>query len=225
MKYVCDACERLVEPRGTSGEAPLALICSRCGEPTQVLGRAPIRLIRPVSDATSPSAATTSAPGADEEVDLSDETAPAPIPIEARCPKCTHPRSGPACPKCGLVFALYRPEKGGELERVAEELAQLLNLGPTGWTKRLALVGPEQLTKLARACRLRLAEAPADATARALLDDISSRSLAQVMALAPSKRTEESSSERGRLIAYGAVALGLLTIASLVAYTLGNVLH
>ena len=225
MKYVCDACERLVEPRGTSVEAPLARFARAAASRPRSWVGPPFDSIRPVSDATSPSAATTSAPGADEEVDLSDETAPAPIPIRGAVPQVHPPPKRSGLPQGGLVFALYRPEKGGELKRVAEELAQLLNLGPTGWTKRLALVGPEQLTKLARACRLRLAEAPADATARALLDDISSRSLAQVMALAPSKRTEESSSERGRLIAYGAVALGLLTIASLVAYTLGNVLH
>ena len=37
--------------------------------------------------------------------------AAAPEDDATRCPKCGEPRAGEACPKCGLVFARYDPER------------------------------------------------------------------------------------------------------------------
>jgi len=51
--------------------------------------------------------------GHEEEAQLEDpgENPPAPEKPSAVCPKCAHPRpdNAPACPRCGLVFALWTP--------------------------------------------------------------------------------------------------------------------
>lgn len=211
MKYLCEGCERLVEVgRYRVEAAALELLCPRCGAGSRVEGG---ERPGPVSEGerpvvvpfaprpSSPAPAPTVEPAA---------TAPV-VPAAERCPKCATPkREATACPKCGLIFALYHPEADVIPQSARREFARLLEeWGSPASARLLEAVGPDQVALLARLARHHLADFPGDARAQGILDALTGRSMLLATAAAQSQRL--ASNGAGLPLAL-LVAVGLLVL-------------
>jgi hypothetical protein len=174
MKYICDGCERLVEPEraGLGPEGQVELACPRC-HAVSLAGAAPARSADVIP--LRPEAPPAEASGPEEE------GAPlVVVPASERCPKCATPKAGrESCARCGLVFELYKPESDPGLESMRKEFTALLQRwGEAAAREGLDRAGPQRLATLARLCRHHLADYPDDARARAMLELIQQRSVA-----------------------------------------------
>ena len=213
MKYLCDGCERLVEAGRYRVEAGwLELSCPRCGEASRVTVAAePRAQAAPSFEGARPVVV----PFAPRPIGLPREVAEpaAPVvPAAERCPKCATPkREASACPKCGLVFALYQPEADVVPQSARREFARLLDEWGTPASERLLdAVGPEQMALLARLSRHHLADFPGDQRAQGILDGLTGRSLVRATAAAESSRLAGGGSSTFTRNLY--LVVGLLTV-------------
>ena len=182
MKYLCDACERLVEPAAfrAEGEA-LLLRCARCGEESRHGPSTSALKAASGEDEAGPAPVLTFAPRPVPPPEPEPAITPAaPVPAAERCPKCATAKQGrSSCARCGLVFELYRPSQDVMPSSARRDFAVLLD----GWgspeaDRVLERASTESATHLARLARHHLADFPGDARAEALLERLTARSLA-----------------------------------------------
>lgn len=207
MKFVCDACERLVEPGGFRVEgAALYLLCPRCQAESRLAPAPnaaaeaalpnPTPASRPV---VVPFAPRPAPPPQEPDTEAEAEVAVAVVPASERCPKCAEPKMGRIdCSRCGLVFELYNPEELAIPNSARREFAELLESGDL---KSLDFIGTEQLAHLARLSRHHLADFPGDARATALLEKLTARSLALAAAAKPEPSTPVAGNRQALLFA------------------------
>jgi hypothetical protein len=239
MRYLCEACERLIEPQSVSMDPQgLRLVCPRCQASTRAALAAPalaapglapappsepLALPAPAQPlALAPAAGPVALPrfGA-----LSTAAAvPQPLPESERCPKCAAPRGDrDDCAKCGLVFALYKPGadavEARELARAREEFDLLL----AGWgspTGHLIIdrSGSNRLAQLARLSRHHLADHPTDVRAQAIVEAVAQRSMALAQSFKPT-----TDMGHGNLLRWGTV--GFFALAALAVGFLLEMFH
>jgi rubredoxin len=236
VKYVCDACERLVEPSAVrAAEAIAYLRCPKCGSESSTAvtptGPQTLAISTPaMSAAPAPVAPPADRPLAVASVQRPEGVAPqpatvaaAPVPPEERCPKCATAKDGrDACRKCGLVFALYNPEHDVVPQSARRDFDQLLDSWGTPESARLLAGLPvESVPHVGRLCRHRLADAPGDPRASGLLQKLQERMLAFSAAATQSDAIAREGgatlSTRGALAAIVVLALivGLAVLLSL----------
>ena len=238
MKYLCEGCERLVVPARFALEAgALLLTCERCGATTRAepVGASAAGGAEPAQEAAAaaPAPAEPRPPAALRVVALrpsgetvrqaaalarsEDPFAPPP----GHCPKCLAPRDedGLICPRCGLVFANFRPEEHRPSAPLGEAWVALLS----SWDDeerhqrfvQLALARGE-LAGAGRLYRLRLAQAPLDPVAQRGRDEVLRlASASSSAALARESRASSGPSPRLRNLAVAVLALLLVLAAVL----------
>ncbi|HEY3451140.1 MAG TPA: hypothetical protein VGK67_32580 [Myxococcales bacterium] len=163
MKFLCEDCSRLVELKEFEvREGALILVCPACKHegrvpPPAVMDRKPA----PVLELAKPK----------------------PPPTGPLCPKCgaARPEEAESCAKCGVVFALFKPENlalPGPLEDLWREIE-------THWTEAerhvaflSACVSTDVLAEAVRRYRLRAEQLPGDALASRFRDEATARLLA-----------------------------------------------
>lgn len=198
MKFLCPACERLaeIEKHRTQGGA-LLLTCAAC----HIESSAEIARPAPVVPAASTAAAT-------------PVTEAFAVPAD-RCPKCIAVRApaATACSQCGLAFAAagdYSPP---------EELAGAWTELVSRWSDRSAheklltsAVVQGTLASVGRLYRLRLAQAPGDATASWGRDEVVRRASAPSL-LGPVSTPPKELGDRAKWIAAAAfLVVGLILL-------------
>jgi predicted RNA-binding Zn-ribbon protein involved in translation (DUF1610 family) len=203
MKFVCDACSRLVEVAEFSvREGSLILVCPTCGQESLA---APDRKPAPVLELARPK----------------------PPPQGPLCPKCGAPRveATDACAKCGLVYALFKPETLA----LSPALEELWTAVEANWTDvgrheafLSACTASDQLTDAARRYRVRAEQTPGDALASRFRDEAASRVMATAAALPLSHDAKGDRPDRIKLVA--AIALFLASMA-LFFYVLVRLMH
>jgi hypothetical protein len=189
VKYLCERCDRLAEPRGFRRDGGmLVMTCARCGAETRatwVESAAAESAAEPVAapgTAASPSAAPVSSvarvvplhavppPPSDAGED------PFEVP-PGRCPKCVAPRpsSGSSCHQCGLVFANFvaaESEPSPELRAAWTGLiGRWDDMGAHDRTMAAAVARGE-LAAVGRLYRIRLARQPRDPIATRGRDEV-----------------------------------------------------
>ena len=210
MKFVCDSCERLVEPASfrIQGEA-LLLACPRCQAESKLERTAQES---PPSRPVVVPFASRPAPVEPPQSESEDEAPVMVVPASERCPKCAEPKNGrSACAKCGLIFELYRPEEDAIPSSARRDFAQMLE---TGDLKLLDVVPTERLAHLARLCRHHLADFPGEPRASAILERLTARSLALASATSHADSLA-SPGGKGRNLVFILAFLGILTAAAL----------
>jgi hypothetical protein len=218
VKFLCDSCERLVEPESFRVEgSELLLACPRCqaesrlsrkfaGE-TGARMQSPAPVSRPVVVPFAPRPEPIEAPPPTES---ESEVPVAVVPASERCPKCAEPKMGrSACAKCGLVFELYKPEQDAMPNSARREFAELLESGDL---RKLEFVSTEQTAFLARLCRHHLADFPGDPRATAILEQLTARSLALAAAIPSSPDMETASAGKNRGALLGLAFLAVLAL-------------
>lgn len=207
MKFVCDACERLVEPAAFRIEdAALVLQCPRCQlESRQAQNRegAEVALPNPTPASRPVVVPFAPRPGpVDAATEPEDEAPVEIVPASERCPKCAEPKRGrDACAKCGLVFELYKPEQDAIPNSARRDFAQMLESADL---RPLDVATTEKLAQFARLCRHHLADFPGDERAGAILEKITARSLA--LAAASSKMEAMSAGgDKAKMLAFAAL--------------------
>lgn len=199
MKFLCDSCSRLVELREFAlHDGALVLVCPACREesrvpPPEALQRTPAPVL--------------------------ELARPKPPPSGPLCPKCGAARveGAESCAKCGLVYALFKPENLA-LPRPLEELWKGCEASWTDADRHTAFlaacVSAEVLSEAARRYRVRAEHAPGDGIATRFRDE----AVARLMAVAEvplEHTTPEQHQARGVLIAVvlvGASLAALLTV-------------
>ncbi len=196
MKYLCDACGRLVEIGAFELRGgQLALSCSACGQESR--------------GGTAPSPAPV--------LELARPKAP---PSSSLCPKCAAPRSEglEACPRCGLVYSLFNPAVFAlpeEIEVRWTDLERSWN-DPARHEEFLRVCNSaELLAEAVRRYRLKAEQAPSDALAQRYRDEAVSRLLALTSLPVPTAESETSSSTRTWVVGI-AVALVVALLGTLV---------
>ena len=233
MKYLCGACERLVELKAYRVEAgALVAACPACGQETRT-GPPPAPLAPP-PEAPRPTLAPTTAgsnvvelrsgprDGAERARALAAER-PFAVPQD-RCPKCITARRPEAttCASCGAVFELVSPEALMPEPWLRDGWVQLLGAwGDPARHDALLVLATEksELPALGRLYRLFLAQVPDDPAARRGRDEVLRRASVPSLAVAEAPRSGSGKTLRTALMAVvtvGAlVALGLLVRALL----------
>ncbi|MDX2021438.1 MAG: hypothetical protein SF187_14445 [Deltaproteobacteria bacterium] len=96
--------------------------------------------------------------------------------MDDRCPKCNHKKASPAaqaCPRCGLVFALWKPEEAPQVVALDEAAEALWAKAVADWNntdahdaflKHCSVLG--MLSAAGRRYRERLDERPTDEVAQ-----------------------------------------------------------
>ena len=197
MKYVCEACERLVEPRAYGVErGALQLVCPRCEGTT-------------VSTAEHAQAAVIPLPLRADAPSLEVVPPPEVVPASERCPKCASPKRGrSSCAKCGLVFALYAPQLDAALETMRSDFTQVLEHWGTPEAQQVIdRAGVGRLGTFARLCRHHLADYPEDSRASALLQLLHERSVALTLASSPADEERTSSLSRQQVVLVAALVM------------------
>jgi hypothetical protein len=179
MKYLCDACQRLVEARSFRVESgALVVSCPTCGQDSRT-GPAPA--LPPEAPLARPQLASTLAGSNVVELRASNRDAieraraistdgPFAVP-EGRCPKCISPRLAEArsCKGCGADFSLISPEMLMPSQWMQDGWTALLQRwGELDQHDALvvAALGKGELPALGRLYRLYLARVPEDPLAR-----------------------------------------------------------
>lgn len=169
MKFLCPACDRLLEPSSYRIEADdLIVQCARCG--TETSSRAQPAAVQSIGAVHGPPrlALAPEAP----PVEQSSFDAP-----PGFCPKCLSPRPERAesCTQCGLVFANHQPGEFQPSEEVATQWREVL----AHWTDLKkhdqflkSMLAQTELVSAGRLYRLRLALAPSDAMAQRGRDEV-----------------------------------------------------
>jgi len=207
MKFLCDGCSRLVELRDFAvREGALLVSCPACRHegrvpPPEAAGRPPAPVL--------------------------ELARPKPHPAGPRCPKCGAGRAGDAqsCARCGLVFALFRPETLALPEALEASWRAL----ETTWTDAerhaaflASCTSAEVLGEAVRRYRLKAEQAPGDALASRFRDDAVSRLMAHATLLpdlAPGDRPRRPSP-----VAIGAALVAVLGLGALVFWLLKHLL-
>jgi hypothetical protein len=222
VKYLCDACDRLVEPAFFAlDDAELSLTCSRCGAETRAQNARVTA--EPVAarqgSSSSPAASPASAPARVVPIHAVPPPTfggddPFAVP-DGRCPKCVAPRpeSAQACNQCGLVFANHVPSE----QQLSAELAEAWRALAASWgdpeAHDLALSGATargELAAMGRLYRIRLARQPMDPIAQRGRDEVLrlAASTAPLASMRPASDHANPSPERWRrAMAWGFVAL------------------
>lgn len=170
MKFLCPACDRLVELANYRVEdEALVVRCARCGVETSSRKPEP----QPVPSSLPHPAPLRLAP-APETQSLEQDSFDAPA---GYCPKCISPKSEgtESCPQCGLVFANLQPGELNPRQEVAEQWGELLaNWGDPEkheqFLKSMTELG--ELVSAGRLYRLRLAINPGDVIAQRGRDEV-----------------------------------------------------
>ena len=252
MKYVCEGCERLVAPAAFRLEGPvLVLECERCGaatraEPPARSGTPEATVPVPPPPAPAPREAEAQVPprpaapalrvvsqrGMEESVRQAAELARAEDPFApppGHCPKCLAPRVEDAliCPRCGLVYANYRPEEHRPSAPLGEAwLALLAHRDDEARHERfvqLALARGE-LAGAGRLYRLRLAQAPQDLFAQRGRDEVLRLASASSSAALALESAPPGGPARTRGVLLGLLALFVLVAAVLLLRQLQGML-
>lgn len=173
MKFLCEECSRLVELKAFElREGALILRCPAC----QHEGRVP------------PPEAMERKPAPVLEL-----AKPRPPPTGPLCPKCgaQRPEQAESCAKCGVVFALFKPENlalPGPLEDLWREVEAHWTEAERHVAFLSACVSSDVLAEAVRRYRLRAEQQPGDALASRFRDEATARLLAT--AELPLARTE-----------------------------------
>ena len=219
MKYLCDACSRLVEASDFSAaDGGLVLTCPTCGEPSRLSAAA-----------TPPIAAEPARPA--KVLSLMEPHRPEPSPA-GRCPKCAAPREERRehCVRCGLVFANFKAEEFAlppELEQLWADVARGSS-DPAVHTAFVEAATQEgALHEAARRYRLHLEERPVDALARRSRDEVFGRltALSQIAMEPPSQVPREPSGTVRlllTLLALAALAISLWALLAIQRTTFGG---
>lgn len=178
MKFLCEECSRLVEIKEFQvREGALILVCPTCQHegrvpPPEVLERRPAPVL--------------------------ELAKPRPPPTGPLCPKCgsARPEAAESCAKCGVVFALFKPENLA----LSAPLEDLWARVEASWTDPArheaflsACVSVEVLSEAVRRYRVRSEQAPGDALASRFRDDATTRLMAHAE-LPPSSPREDAGS-------------------------------
>ncbi len=172
MKFLCDECSRLLEIKEFQlREGALVLVCPACRHEGRVApAGVPDRKPAPVLELAKPR----------------------PPPTGPLCPKCgaPHPEAAEACARCGLVFALFKPENLA----LPEPLEELWREAEAHWSEPerhaafLAACGSaDVLSEAVRRYRLRAEQDPGDAVASRMRDDATARLLATAELALPAR--------------------------------------
>ncbi len=152
MKFLCTACDRLVELRRFRLEgAGLLVRCEQCGAESRAEGEPSPR---------------------PNVVPLRPDAAPSGF-----CPKCIAPRlaSALSCPQCGLLYDQFAPEEVSPSEELALAWAALQPrwAEPEAHDGFLSLaLGQGELASAGRLYRIRLVERPDDAQAQRAREEV-----------------------------------------------------
>ncbi len=169
MKFLCPACDRLLELASYRIEADALVVrCARCGVETSSQPEP-----RPVPSSTfHPSPPRLALAPESPSIERESFDAPA-----GYCPKCLGLKSEAteSCPQCGLVFANAQPAEFYPREEVAEQWRQLLaqwgdSQKHEQFLKSMTALG--ELVSAGRLYRLRLAIAPGDVIAQRGRDEV-----------------------------------------------------
>lgn len=219
MKYLCDACERLVEARVFRLEAgALVLACPTCGQESRT-GPAPALPAEP----PRPQLASTQAgsnvvelratnQGSIERARTIAAEAPFAVP-EGRCPKCVSPRppGDKSCKSCGADFSLLSPDMLMPSQWLQDGWVSLL--GRWGELDQhdalvVAALGKGELPALGRLYRLYLARVPDDPLARRGREEVVRRaSVPGLTTAAPEKKDQQPAWLVGLVAAMGLAVL------------------
>ena len=206
MKFVCDACSRLVEVGEFSvREGLLVLVCPTCGHESRA---APDRKPAPVLEFAQPKRP----------------------PQGPLCPKCGVARAEAAesCVKCGLVFSLFKPENLA-LNPALEDLWAAVEANWTDVGRHeaflLSCVAADQLTEAVRRYRVRAERTPGDALASRFRDEAASRVMATAAALPLSRDSKVDRSDRAKLVAAIAFLAASMVLAAYVLYQVMHPVH
>lgn len=169
MKFLCPACDRLLELASYRVEADALVVrCARCGVETYSRPEP-----RPIPSST-PHPSPPKLALAPESPSIEQDSFDAPAGF---CPKCLGPKSErvESCPACGLVFANVQQAEFYPRQEVAEQWRELLaQWGDPSkheqFLKSMAALG--ELVSAGRLYRLRLAIAPSDAIAQRGRDEV-----------------------------------------------------
>lgn len=160
MKYVCDACSRLVTAGRFSVEGDrVALVCPVCGEASEV------------------------GPEQERHAPVLELARPRPPPQGPLCPKCGAARAEgeEACGRCGLVYARFKPENLA-LPAVVEELWSKLEADWNDPARHEAFIDAcsraGALPEAARRYRIKAEQMPGDTLAVRHRDELVNRLLA-----------------------------------------------
>jgi hypothetical protein len=232
VKYLCDACERLIPPALFRVEqGVLVLTCPRCGGETR--GETPLAVVgvsagqglegeagglevaarrgEPArSEPVGPKVVLLRPSG--EQVRAAAELARSADPFAVPpgyCPKCISVRQEgvEACPHCGLEFVRFQPEEHRPVEPLATAWVEVLER----WDEqeahdRMLALGADlgELAAVGRLYRMRLAQAPDDVFARRGREEVMRLAAASASsALAPTQPSAGRS--RLKLVAMGAL--------------------
>ncbi|MGC4120672.1 MAG: hypothetical protein QM765_40070 [Myxococcales bacterium] len=144
---------------------------------------------------------------------------PKPPPTGPLCPKCgsARPETAESCAKCGLVFALFKPENlalPGPLEELWREVEACWTDADRHAAFLAACVSGDVLTEAVRRYRVRAEQVPGDALASRFRDEATGRLLATAeLSLSPrgdaAFRTKGNSPAAVVLMVLVAVALAV----------------
>lgn len=216
MKYLCDGCQRLVDVVSFAvRDDALALICPSCG--AESVGGTRVDEAADGSHAAAPVV---------ELVDARRRAEAAAVAGHPRCPKCGALREEERedCPRCGLVFELFRPELfelPEPLERMWKDL--LLNWEDIQAHELFltACTAGAHLPEAVRRYRLRAEERPGDMVAERFKEEGVSRLMAMAALPEPVPLAEPERSKRGVAIVVGLAVL-VLMVAFGVAFWLAS---
>lgn len=201
MKYLCDACSRLVDLLAFEVvEESLELVCPACGGKS----RGGVALVTPPPKAPLAPPPARAAPS---------------WPRPLACPKCAAPRppGRPDCARCGLVFERFNPDDFALPEPI-EALWKALGSrwsDPASHGRFVDACGAaELLTEAVRRYRIRAEQDPRDPIAARYRDELIER----LMATASLPTRDGDVAARRRRWNLAAAALVMLGVAALALF-------
>ena len=187
MKFLCDNCSRLVELKDfTLSEGALILPCPACQQecripPPEVMDRKPAPVL--------------------------ELARPKPPPTGPLCPKCGEPRPDTveSCAKCGVVFALFKPENlalPGPLEELWKAIEAKWDDTARHEVFQAACLTPEVLGEAVRRYRIKSQLMPSDSLASRFRDEAIARLMVHTeLPLNARADASEAIQERSRRLA------------------------
>lgn len=204
MKYLCDACERLVEMRVFRVEAgALVITCPTCGQESRT-GPAPA--LPPIPPPTTAAVLASTQAGSNvvelragnrdsiERARTVAAESPFAVP-EGRCPKCISPKDAGAtsCKSCGADFSLLSADMLMPSQWLQEGWVALLQRwGELDQHDALvvASLGKGEMPALGRLYRLFLARVPDDPLARRGREEVVRRASVPGLTTAPPRQQQ-----------------------------------
>jgi hypothetical protein len=210
VKYVCDACERLVETRAFRVDAgALVLTCPTCGQESRTGATPAMPAPPPAAPLAAPRPQLASTAAGSNVVELrasnreSTERAraianesPFAVP-EGHCPKCISPRApdAKACRSCGADFSLLSPDLMMPSPWLQQSWVGLLQRwGELDQHDALVVeaLSRGEMPALGRLYRLFLARVPADPLALRGREEVVRRASVPAVNFAPARGTPEN---------------------------------